>query len=64
MTPLVNTGLPLTTNHTWVPSGNQALLLFIMGCATIVGFLVADFGGAILDTLKLSVAEEVELVDE
>lgn len=35
-----------------------------MGCATIVGFLIADFGGALLVALKLNVLEEVELVDE
>lgn len=43
--PLVNTGVPLTTEHTWLPAGNQALPLFIMGFVCMVSFLFDDFFG-------------------
>ena len=40
--PLVNSGVPLTTDHTVAPSGNQALPLFIVGIVVLIAFIAVD----------------------
>jgi len=56
--PLVNTGVPMVTEHHWYPEGNQALPLFIMGCVCMVIFLFDDFFGKNLSKCHLAASEE------
>lgn len=64
ITPLTNSGTPLTTDHGVAPSGDQALPLFIVGMITITVMITTTFCSGCLRKMHLMVEDKVELVDE
>jgi len=40
--PLINSGVPLTTEHSLVPYGNQSFPLFLVGCIISFAFIAAN----------------------
>lgn len=64
ITPLINSGIPLTTNHEMTPQGNQSLPLFILGTIILVVFIATDCCGSCLRKIHLMPNDEVELLSE
>jgi hypothetical protein len=61
---LTNQSKPIITDHNSWPSGNQALPLFMLGCAILLGWILVDIFTSCLK--KLHIMEEMPefIVDE
>lgn len=64
--PLMNQSIPLQTDHSWYPTSatNQALPLFLVGCAVLVGAIFDDLLIDCLKKAKVMEEEEEYVVDE
>jgi hypothetical protein len=62
--PLVNSGIPLITNHSTAPAGNQSLPLFIIGVIILTVFIATDCCSSCLKKIHLMPSDDVELLNE
>lgn len=62
--PLENQSIPLQTDHSIWPTGDQALPLFIVGCLVLLASIFTDIFKACLTKMKLHEEDEEYIVDE